>query len=74
MPERIQLSLLDDPVDVAASNFLDQLRAAGLNDDDLKLAVLKVFYRHTADQLYRYPPQLRDRFMLWLVEEFLEND
>jgi hypothetical protein len=74
MPERIQLSLLDDPVEIAASNFLDQLRAEGLDDDDLKLAVLKVFYRHTSDQLRRYPPKLRDRFILWLVEEFLEND
>ena len=64
----------DGLADKISADFLDRLRANGLNDDEIKLAVLRLFYRHVSDQLRRYPPKLRDRFILWLVEEFLEHD
>jgi len=64
----------DGLADKIADDFLNRLRTDGATDEDLKLAVLKVFYRHVSGQLRRYPPKLRDRFILWLVEEFLEHD
>jgi len=64
----------DGLADKIADDFLNRLRTDGATDEDLKLAVLKVFYRHVSGQLRRSPPKLRDRFILWLVEEFLEHD
>lgn len=58
---------LDDYVD----QFIEGRRAEGFDDYDLQLLTVRLHFEQTKDFLSKVPANMREAWIVWLVEEFL---
>jgi hypothetical protein len=75
MPNRHrQLDIYDGLADTLLNEFIDGLQRDGLDDEQIKMACARLHYRTFAKQFRQWPKRIRDRWLLWFVEEFAGDE